>query len=526
MACGTNLSPSGSSSARLATSSTSGGAGTDSRLGSRPQASATSATGSARSGIDLRSACASRMRLLRRRRRSPSRAPARSGRRPATDRASPPSHSGPARARRRRARASRPRPSGTRDRCRPDRPTAAAPPRRRAVSPWKQERGDARERVLLLGDAYVLRARHRVLERHVGAALHEADQRAFPAPSRGRRGDCASRAGTPGRAPSPCRASSAACPHAAASPPCRAAPRPARAPARACAGRRSTTPTLAPRNSTMPTMSVGPPLRLGPFARAPTPPRPRALGPSAARRRRRARAHPERRAGAGTIGPVGGPARRRERRQRRSGGGARGAPLRLRLRLERDAARASGWAAPSAPAAGRRSRSRPRRTARARASASRLRACSNESRRGARRVLTRSGAGESRNAGAARRGGYRARGGGVPAAGMGGMGPARVGSSSALRLVGARPCSGRTCTAVVLSLIESSGGRAGCAVACATSAATARVPGLRLHRTEDPRRSSQSCASGSRAPSWMARSRTFSARSASPRRSSTSPSHR
>ena len=53
--------PMGSSSVRLATSSTSGGVGMDSRFGSRPHASATSATGSARSGIDLRSAVARRI---------------------------------------------------------------------------------------------------------------------------------------------------------------------------------------------------------------------------------------------------------------------------------------------------------------------------------------------------------------------------------------------------------------------------------------------------------------------------------
>ncbi len=109
----------------------------------------------------------------------------------------------------------------------------------------------------------------------------------------------------------------------------------------------------------------------------------------------------------------------------------------------------------------------------------------------------------------------------LPAAGMGGAGPMRVGSSSP-----GSSGEGRTCTAVVLSLIESRGGRVDLAVAWATSAATARVPAFVCIGRKTRARSSQSCVSASREPSWMARSRTFSARSASPRRSRHSPSQR
>ena len=81
------------------------------------------------------------------------------------------------------------------------------------------------------------------------------------------------------------------------------------------------------------------------------------------------------------------------------------------------------------------------------------------------------------------------------------------------------------CTSVVVSLIESRRSRAGCEV-CATSAATARVPAFACIGLKTRARSSQTRASGPVAPSWIARSSTFSARSASPRRSSVSPSQR
>ena len=62
--------------------------------------------------------------------------------------------------------------------------------------PLEEERRDVRERVLLLGDADVLRARHRVLEGHVCAGSSRDRPSPAPASSRARRAGCATRAGS------------------------------------------------------------------------------------------------------------------------------------------------------------------------------------------------------------------------------------------------------------------------------------------------------------------------------------------